>query len=129
MIKVVFKKEKEKGFGETEFTYKDYLNAEVGDIVVVDTRYGYAIAMITAINIRDDRFLENNLKEVVCTIETKKERDEKIAKEKMIQQLAIDIKKENILKELRNIIPLEHIELIETMKYDELVEFYEAIKN
>lgn len=128
MIGVVFKKEKQEGFYKDQiFTYKDYENAEIGDIVVVDTRYGYAVAMVAALNVQDDRFTEDKLKSVVCVVESKKDRDAKIAKENSIKQLAIAIKREKILNELKSFNLIKDVSLIEEMSYEDLYKFYKII--
>ena len=46
MIRVVFKLNKQNGFDNTSFVYADYEGVLVGDIVVVNTRYGYAVAKV-----------------------------------------------------------------------------------
>ena len=80
MIKVIFKEDRKDEFNGLEYTYKDYEGAQVGDIVAVDTRYGYAIAKVTQVNIIDTKFVDEQLKEVktiVCSIDEMKEEQEK----------------------------------------------------
>lgn len=85
MIKVVFKLNKQNGYDTDAFTYADYVNAEVGDIVVAETRYGYAIAKVIEININDDRFDEDSLAQIKTIIESaaeQKYKQERINKQK-----------------------------------------------
>ena len=70
MIKVVFKLNKQNGYDTDAFTYADYVNAEVGDIVVAETRYGYAIAKVIEINVNDNRFDEDSLAQIKTIIES-----------------------------------------------------------
>ena len=73
MIRVVFKKDKNLEYGQDKFTYTDYQNAEVGDVVVANTRYGYAIAKVVEVNIEDERFNENNLATIEKVIKSNAE--------------------------------------------------------
>ena len=73
MIRVVFKKDKNLEYGQDKFTYADYQNAEVGDVVVANTRYGYAIAKVVEVDVEDERFNENNLATIEKVIKSNAE--------------------------------------------------------
>ena len=53
MVKVQFKNNYENVYGGKEYTYNDYENAAVGDIVAVKTQSGYQIAKDSQIDITD----------------------------------------------------------------------------
>ena len=128
MIKVVFKKEREKGFNDTEFTYASYHNAEIGDIVVVETRYGYAIAKVTAINVVDERFDEDNLSIVKSVIESAAE--QRIAQDRLNAQKALikKIRRARIVNSIARLnMDVEDMTIIDNMTDDELSNFYEEL--
>lgn len=83
--------------------------------------------MVAALNVQDNRFTEDKLKSVVCVVESKKDRDAKIAKENSIKQLAIAIKREKILNELKSFNLIKDVSLIEEMSYEDLYKFYKII--
>lgn len=76
MIKVQFKNNYENTYGGKEYTYKDYEGAAIGDIVVVNTSSGYAIARVSQVGIIDYNYDANRLKTVVKTVITQKEIEE-----------------------------------------------------
>lgn len=130
MIRVIFKVEKKNEYGTQEFTYKDYENAEVGDIVVVNTRYGYAIAKVTAVNIYDSRFNENNLASVVQTIYTAADARAEQAKKDAYNVLVAKVKREALLKGLKTIgLDAADYALVENMSTEDLIKFDKAINN
>lgn len=87
MIKVQFKNNYENMYSGKGFLYKDYPNAEVGDIVVANTVGGYAIARVSEINVYDATFDLNRLQTIEKVVITKKEQEEreKIAYEKKVK--------------------------------------------
>lgn len=127
MIKVVFKKNKEIGFDNLEFVYANYEGINVDDIVVVNTRYGYGIAKVTAIDVNDERFKEDELATVKCIIEGKAEREAKETRKKIIEGLIKQVKRNKIMNEIKEL-GVENDEIIKDMKDDELKEFLRAIK-
>ena len=75
MIKVQFKNNYENVFNNKEYTYQNYEGAEVGDIVVVNTSTGFAIARVSQTDVVDCDY-NGQLKTVVKIITTKKEIEE-----------------------------------------------------
>lgn len=128
MIKVIFKEEKNTKFGGIEYTYKDYDGVKVGDIVAVETRYGYAIAKVTQVDIIDTNFVNEQLKSVkviVCSVDEMKKEQEKKQK---YNELILKIKRNKIIKEIANLISKEELEtIVEDMEYNDLVKFYNSI--
>lgn len=130
MIKVVFKIDRKNAYGEQEFTYADYNNADIGDIVVVNTRYGFAIAKVTAVGIYDERFDENNLATIVTTICTAEQIREEEARKKFYETFKKRIKRNNLLKKISSIgLDSTDYELVQKMSDAELVDFYKSINN
>lgn len=93
MIKVVFK-EKYGQYGEQTFAYKDFEGVEIDDEVLVDTRYGLALAKVVELNAKDDRFREESLKDVISIVLTAKEKKTREEKEYQRKQEIARIKKE-----------------------------------
>ena len=124
MIKVVFKNDREEGYGLTEFTYSNYPNAQVNDIVVVNTRYGFAIAKVVKIDIEDERFSSNNLATVYKVIKSADEIKQEIEKIEKIEKLKQKIKRNKMLKHIEAAgIDEEEMELIKELTDDELNSF------
>ena len=111
MIKVIFKEDRKDEFNGLEYTYKDYEGVQVGDIVAVDTRYGYAIAKVTQINVVDTNFTNEQLKEV-----------------KVVVQSLEEMKKDKLIAEIKNLLSEEELKMVENMTYADLKKFYDAIK-
>ena len=125
MIKVKFKNSFENEFTGNEYTYKDFENITIGDIVCVNTAKGYAIAQVTQTDIIDTKFNLEELKEVKCVIESKAEKDkqEKLEWEKRqkYNELYKKIKKTQLLAGARQLIQdKEDLELLESMDYEDL---------
>lgn len=77
MIKVQFKNSYENAFVGKEYTYQDYNNAEIGDIVVANTQHGYEIARVSQINVIDNNIDLDKIKTIEKVIISKKEIEEK----------------------------------------------------
>ena len=128
MIKVIFKEDRKDEFNGLEYTYKDYEGAQVGDIVAVDTRYGYAIAKVTQINVVDTKFVDEQLKEVktiVCSIDEMKKEQEKRQK---YNELVLKIRKDKLITEIKTLLNEEELKMVENMTYTDLKKLYEAVK-
>ena len=101
MIKVQFKNNYENNYMGKEYTYKDYSNAEVGDIVVANTQSGYAVARVSQVNIIDTNIDLNRLNTIEKVIVTKKEIDEKAKQEYdkklKINQFVVEAKRKCLL--------------------------------
>lgn len=87
MIKVQFKNTYENIYNGREYYYKDFDGVEVGDIVVVNTRSGYAIARVSDTNCTNFVGDTDRLATVEKIVITKKELDEKerLEKEKQVR--------------------------------------------
>lgn len=128
-IKVVFK-EKFGEVGTKEYTYAtDIENLAKNDEVVVRTRYGLALAIVTEIDVQDDRWEEEELQKVVLVAESaadKKAREEAIAaKTKIMEKLIENARKNKLLSELRLVVNAEDFEkYVADMTLTELEELY-----
>lgn len=128
-IRVIFKMSKSEGYDENnKFTYLGYEGVEVNDIVVVNTRYGYAIAKVVEVDVTDDRFDENNLATIKEVIETAKEQKEKQNRKDELNTLVKKIKRNQIETALLSIIKGEaEQKLVKNMTDEEIRTFYNAI--
>ena len=128
MIRVVFKKDKNLEYGQDKFTYADYQNAEVGDVVVANTRYGYAIAKVVEVNIEDERFNENNLATIEKVIKSNAEYRAEQAKALERKNLIKRFRRKKILEELFRLDFNEHDKnLIAEMVEEDLEGLYKEI--
>lgn len=125
MIKVKFKNSFENEFTGNEYTYKDFENIAIGDIVCVNTIKGYAIAQVSQIDIIDTKFNLEELKEVKCIIESKAEKDKQEQleweKKQKYNELYKKIKKADLIAKAKQLVTDEEdIKLIESMDYEDL---------
>lgn len=128
MIRVVFKKEKNLEYGQDKFTYADYQNAEIGDVVVVNTRYGYAIAKVVEVNIEDERFNEDNLATVEKVIKSNAEYKAEQMKALERKNLIKRFRRKKILEELFRLDFNQHDkDLIAEMVEEDLEGLYKEI--
>ena len=128
MIRVVFKKDKNLEYGQDKFTYADYQNAEVGDVVVANTRYGYAIAKVVEVNIEDERFNEDNLATVEKVIKSNAEYKAEQMKALERKNLIKRFRRKKILEELFRLDFNEHDKnLIAEMVEEDLEGLYKEI--
>lgn len=130
MIKVVFKLNKEVGFGDQPFVYADYEGVSVGDIVAVNTRYGYAIAKVVEVGCYDETFNSKSLATVKCIIEDKAERDAIQARKDKLNELVKRVKRTSAMQAIANSIGLreEERDLVNSMSDAELKIFLKAVK-
>ena len=128
MIKVVFKLNKQNDYDTTPFTYADYSGIEINDIVVVETRYGYAIAKVVEVNVNDNRFNEENLANVKIIIESAAEQREKQDRIRRQKDLITRIHRGKILDMLSKMsFEEEDTNIINTMTDNELDQFYNEL--
>lgn len=135
LIKVVFKKSKEKGYEEQKFTYRSIQKVEVNDIVVVETRYGLAIAKVVEVDVTDSMFSEDNLKSVFTILIKEKDRlakeEEKRIREAQIQTFVDSIRRNRIKTALENAkgerLNIEESEFINTLTDEELNKFFKNV--
>lgn len=126
MVKVVFKGQKSLEFDEQEFTYKGYKNAEVGDIVVANTRYGYAIAKVVEVGNDDSDDRYNATIETV--IKSMAEQRKETARKEIQKALAKKVRRMQILHSLERLaFDKEDMGIIEDMTDDELKLFYDTL--
>ena len=128
MIKVIFKEDRKDEFNGLEYTYKDYEGAQVGDIVAVDTRYGYAIAKVTQINVIDTNFINEQLKEVKVVVQSVEEMKKELEKKQKYNELVQKIRKDKLIEEIKNLLSEEELKMVENMTYADLKKFYDAVK-
>ena len=128
-IKVVFKLNKNEGYDNTKFVYTGYDGVEVNDIVVVNTRYGYAIAKVTDVDVQDEVFFdETKLATVEKIIESAEMQRKEQAKKDAYNQLVQKIKRTQMEKVLLSLgLDSEEQNLIKGMTDIELKTFYNAI--
>ena len=130
MIKVVFKLSKQKGFDTDEFTYKSYIGNEVGDIIVVNTRYGYAIAKVVAIDIYDSQFNEDYLSQVVCTVYSAAQARAEQTRKDMQELLITNIKKRKARETIEAMnLSADEMKIVNDMNDTELIAFSKALGN
>lgn len=126
MIKVVFKGQKSLEFDDQEFTYKGYENAEVGDIVVANTRYGYAIAKVVEVVDTDNEDKYNATIETV--IKSMAEQRKETERKEIQKALAKKVRRMQILHSLERLaFDAEDMNIIEDMTDDELKLFYDTL--
>lgn len=129
MIRVVFKSNKQNGFDYTSFVYADYEGISVGDIVVVNTRYGYAVAKVVEVGCYDETYANGSLATVKCIIEGKAERDAIQARKDKLNALVKEVKRNQVAKAIGALgLGAESEDLIKSMSEDELKIFLKAIK-
>ena len=123
MIKVVFK-DRYGEYENTEYTYKNFEGIAVGDEVVVNTRYGLALAKVTQVDVTDVNFREDRLKEVHMIVysaeQKKKEEIAAYEKAEKRRQIAREARKGMVLSQLKGFLTNEIYQEIEKMTLDEI---------
>ena len=132
MVKVQFKNNYENVYGGKEYTYNDYKNAAVGDIVVVNTQSGYAIAKVSQIDITDYKINPDKLAFVEKVIVTQKELDEKekadYEKHLKIARCLENAKRKAVIEQLSNYAEdQETKDLLAKLTNSELESIYKAL--
>ena len=127
-IKVIFKLNKSEGYDENNaFTYAGYDGVEVNDIVVVNTRYGYAIAKVVEVDVNDN-FNEDNLATVEKVIETAEYQRKEQEKQEQYNNLIKKIKRNQIETALLSLTATAaEQDLIKNMTDKEIKTFYNAL--
>jgi len=103
MITVNFKDNYSNMYGSKDYIYNDFEGIEVGDIAVVNTAQGFAIARVSRINVEASSVNVDiaKIQNVEKIIKTKKQIDieEKAAYEKKVkmQQFANEAKRKSLL--------------------------------
>ena len=132
MVKVQFKNNYENAYGGKEYTYNDSENAAVGDIVVVHTQSGYAIAKVSQIDITDYKMNPDKLAFVEKVIVTQKELDEKekaeYEKHLKITRFLENAKRKAVIEQLSNYAEdKETKDLFAKLTNSELESIYKAL--
>lgn len=129
MIKLVFKENSIRGdWGDKEFVYAEYKNAEVGDIVAAETRYGNALAKVVAVGVIDERFKEDNLAKVKTVIESATEQRMKQQRIDSQKKLLKKVRRAKILLSLKKLnLTAEDEAIVNDMTDEELETFYEKL--
>lgn len=126
MIWIVFKGQKNVEFDDVQYSYKNYDNAEVGDIVVANTRYGYAIAKVVKIdNEADDSRVNATIETVIKSMaEQRKEYERK----ELQKALVARVKRAKIEKVIETYLDAEDFNIVNDMTDKELEAFYNELK-
>lgn len=128
MLKVQFKNNYENIYSGKEYTYKDYENAAIGDIVVVNTNCGYAIARVSKVNVLDCDYDINKLKSVAKVIVTQqeidREKEAKARKQAEIEAVTAKLRKAYLIDALgKGLDATERLALVQ-MSNEDLEQIY-----
>ena len=131
MIKVRFKNQYRNEYDSKEYTYAS-ADVAVGDIVVVDTVNGYAIAQVSKIGILDMNYKEDELKRVVSVVKTNAqivaERMQQYRLENRLNRIAKEVKRQKVLDTLREKVSIVDANFLENLDYETLLNLEEKIK-
>lgn len=131
MIKVRFKNQYRNEYDSKEYTYAS-ADVAVGDIVVVDTVNGYAIAQVSKIGILDMNYREDELKRVVSVVKTNAqivaERIQQYRLENRLNRIAKEVKRKKVLDVLREKVSTVDANFLENLDYETLLNLEEKIK-
>lgn len=131
MIKVRFKNQYRNEYDSKEYTYAS-ADVAVGDIVVVDTVNGYAIAQVSQIGILDMNYREDELKRVVSVVKTNAqivaERIQQYRLENRLNRIAKEVKRQKALDVLREKVSTVDANFLENLDYETLLKLEEKIK-
>ena len=131
MIKVRFKNQYRNEYDSKEYTYAN-ADVAVGDIVVVDTVNGYAIAQVSKIGILDMNYKEDELKRVVSVVKTNAqivaERMQQYRLENRLNRIAKEVKRQKVLDILREKVSSVDAIFLENLDYETLLNLEEKIK-
>lgn len=123
MIKVQFKNCYSNKYEGKNYVYQDYENAAVGDIVVVNTINGYAIAKVIEINVTnyyiDLKQLSTVEKVIITDKEIKQKEKEAYEKKVKINDFIQRAKRTNLMNKLTEIAETnEERELLKSLDED-----------
>lgn len=131
MIKVQFKNNYQDTYGGNEYTYNNFAGVEVGDIVVVNTNSGFAIAKVSQVDITDLRYDEDMLKDVECIVKTnkqiEKEKEETIKMHTQLQSIVRNAHRKSLLDQLKLVTSEEDYKVLEQLDYDRLIKVAKVI--
>ena len=134
MVKVQFKNCYSNKYEGKNYVYQDYENAAVGDIVVVNTINGYAVAKVVEVNAFDFDRDESTLSTVAKIVITEKELMEKKKAEYErrleMKNFVKSARKATLLNELKALKTDDNYEkLLNSLSNEELEKVYRMIKS
>lgn len=134
MVKVQFKNCYSNKYEGKNYAYQDYKDAAVGDIVVVNTINGYAVAKVVEVNAFDFDRDESTLSTVAKVIITEKELMEKKKAEYErrleMKNFVKSARKATLLNELKALKTDDNYEkLLNSLSNEELEKVYRMIKS
>lgn len=106
MIKVKFLDKYNKP-EDNEFFYQEYENVEIGDIVAAETRYGYGLAVVSAID-QESEFT-GIVKKVKTIVESNKEKREKELENIRLHNLIVEARRIYLIEQLEPYINREEL--------------------
>lgn len=127
LIKIVFKGQKNLEFDDQEFTYAGYDGAEVGDIVVANTRYGYAIAKVTAVDI-ESKYDESRIATIATVVKSANEQRKELERKELQKALVNKIRRAKIESVIETYLDAEDYNIVKDMTDKELETFYNELK-
>ena len=123
MISVKFKEQFSDSWSIKEYFYEDYEGVEVGDIVLVDTVNGIALAKVSQIDLFNDT--DFKLRKVIKVIITQKEENEKKEKElkrqARLKEIKDEIKRAEFNKRLESLGLTDLVKEIKDFSLEELI--------
>ena len=123
MISVKFKEQYSDSWSIKEYFYEDYEGVEVGDIVLVDTVNGIALAKVSQIDLFNDT--DFKLRKVIKVIITQKEENEKKEKElkrqARLKEIKDEIKRAEFNKRLESLGLTDLVKEIKDFSLEELI--------
>ena len=131
MIKVQFKNQYEDTYNNKEYDYADYKDAAVGDIVVVNTRCGYAIARVSQIDALQTYAGELQTVEKVITTESEiqEKKDAKAKRDATIRKFINDVRRKTNLGYISGFTDnKEYLEAIGQLNEEELNKLVQILK-
>lgn len=93
--------------GDKEFVYQEYENVEIGDVVAAETRYGYGLAVVSAID-QESEFT-GIVKKVKTIVESNKEKQEKELENIRLHNLIVEARRIYLIEQLEPYINREEL--------------------
>lgn len=123
MISVRFKEQYNNNWSTKEYFYEDYEGVEIGDIVLVDTINGIALAKVSQISLLNDTDLK--LRKVIKIIISQKEenekREEELKRQARLKEIKDEIKRAEFNKRLESLGLTDLVKEIKDFSLEELI--------
>ena len=123
MISVKFKEQYSDSWSVKEYFYEDYEGVEIGDIVLVDTINGIALAKVSQISLFNDT--DFKLRKVIKIIITQKEenekREEELKRQARLKEIKDEIKRAEFNKRLESLGLTDLVKEIKDFPLEELI--------